>query len=484
MGKLKNRAVHIFFSFFALFIVLLVFLIFDFEQPIKSGLYKLTFLNLLVYLFIFISSYKYQRKINVYTVLILLTIPFYLGDQLSIVLGYENKMLEEYRSILDGVISNRSIFMAMFLIMWSLLFLHVGYLLTYKPRSAVKTIEQNAFEGNRAGKIVGWLFLIVTLIPALITRIYDVYMTITLGHLAYRLEAPSTGFIYYMSYFADWFVPSSFILLIFSTNRIEKRIATGAILLYCLLYLLSGNRMDIFGYVVALVCVYIYRFRSKITKKKVFLATFFGLFTIFVFEIVGYSRNAAGGISMFSLDNILSVISEGLIYSVFRTTGNTFTSVSNTIQCVPALESFNYGKSILGSLVYVFPSVLRGNSLDNIVTHISALLSPYYYGWNVSGYGSSFITEAFFNYGYFSIFIVCIYGMIIGKIVSNIENGAGNRPFLFYFSIFMLIEITMGIRNDLYFIPRHIVLYVAVPYIFYSLLSIKSNFCSNRRLAN
>ena len=453
---------------------------FNYSQDLESGIIELTIYCLFIYLWIFLSSYYVKNRIDIYSILILITIPFYLGDQLSVLLGYQEYMLASDHSILDGIIPNGDIFKAMFYLSESLLALHFGYMIGIKNK--VIAVDSHfegviAKENSQRNKMrfIALVLYFATIIPALIIRIYDIYMSMVMGHLAYRLYGAVSGILYYFDYFADWFAPACLMLLVFCKNSFEQKVATFSIIGYCGLYLLSGNRMEIVGIAFATLCVYIYWYDLKISAGNVIKFAILGILLISVFLAVGSTRNASGGFDMFSAETFSNIFGGKFLYSIFETTGNTFTSIANTIRCVPSMIDYNYGKSVLGSLLYILPSSLREPYLSSIVTHISSVLSPYYYGWNLAGYGSSFITEAFFNFGYFGLLIICVYGAITSKIINVIENCDKNKPFVYYAAIYMILEIANAIRNDLYFIPRHVVLYVLIPY-FLSLFLSKRSF--------
>ena len=465
----KKKFIHIFVTFILAVFICFYFFYFDTNSELEFGLKKTTLLSIVIYIWLLYSSYSINNGINIYLIIIILTIPFYLGDQLSLILGYKELMLKSDHSILDGIISNESIFKAMFYMIECLLFLHVGYLSSQKGHFFNNTEYANVSINTTQIKqmnFTGWIIYILTIIPTIVIRVYDVFMSIKMGHLAYRLYGSVSGVLYYFDYIADWFIPGCLIILIFNNTVFEKKVASVSVAIYFFLYLLSGKRMEIIGAVFAIACVYLYWYKIKISKNNIFGIIISSIVIIFIFQIVGNMRNASGGIKMFSIESIEEALSSNFLYGVFETTGNTFTSIANTIECVPSRVDFNKGKSLLGAILYLFPSTIREPYLSHVITHISAKLSPFYYGWEISGYGSSFITELFFNFGYYGLLISILYGIIVGKVVNSIENVNLKQPFTFYLCIYLLLEIVQGVRNDLYFIPRHLFLYVFMPYIF------------------
>lgn len=474
----QDKLTSICITFFITLVILALSYVFDYESDLKTSLWWLTWLCIIVYAWILYSSYLISfRKINIYFSLILLTIPFYLGDQISIIFGYEERMFASDHSILDGIIPNKAIFIAMFFLIECLLFLHIGYLVGYtspQKKVLISHADINYSEISRMN-LIGWGIYFLTFIPMIVIRAYDIYMSRSMGHLAYRLSNKVNGVLYCFDYIADWFIPACLIILISAVHKRDKNIATLSIIGYWILYLLSGNRMEIIGSFFAVAGIYLYWYKIKVSKITLVKFIAIAIIGILIFQIVGAARDVSDGSGIFSLETFNIVMKKGFLYGIFETTGNTFTSIANTIRCVPDFVDYNYGKSVIGSVLYIFPRVFREPYISDIICHISAVLSPYYYGWTISGYGSSFITEAYFNWGYFAIIAVMIYGWIVGKVMSTIEQAAHNTPFLFYFCIYMLLEMALAIRNDLYFIPRHLFLYVLIPYFFTLILKWKRN---------
>lgn len=472
----SNKFVHLVITVFLLLIVVMVWSFWDssYHTNLVDGLNTLTYICIIVYCWISFSAYRIHGRPNIYFALILLSIPFYLGDQLSVLLHLQDKMMTSDHSILDGIIPAEDIYSAMFLLMSCLLTLHIGYVVVYRKVNSDEIYNEESGVITRSSmRMVGMIIYAITIVPTFIARMYEMYIAITIGHLSFRLSSGQyfTGIFYLFDYLSDWFVPSCFMILIANHKNKDKIFSTISILAYCVIYVLSGNRFEILGIVFALSCVYIYWFGVKVPLRKIVKYGIVAIIGIIVFEIVGAARNVSSGVSMFSKEVLDAVFERGILYSIFETTGNTFTSIANTIRCVPKMVPFNYGKSIIGSLIYVLPSGIRNSLLGDTILHISATLSPYYYGWTMSGYGSSYITEAYFNFGYFAIPIIIIYGIVLATVSNNFVRRSKENAYKFFFYIYLINEFAMAIRNDLYQIPRHLVLYVLLPYFVCKLIS-------------
>lgn len=78
------------------------------------------------------------------------------------------------------------------------------------------------------------------------------------------------------------------------------------------------------------------------------------------------------------------------------------------------------------------------------------------------GMGSSFIIEAFYNFGYLGIFMMIFYGYLIAIICRKmdlIRKGKSKDVILTYFIFYMAAETLFWVRSDARMLLREIVFY-------------------------
>jgi len=450
---------------FILLVLSFIVTLFDHPNNIISAIQVYTIFAIIVYCWIIFSApSKVENKINLYRIFILLTVPFYFGGQILVLLGYEGRLEAERYSLLDGRLSLDSTVMAMQFIISALLCIHIGYLLTnpaYEERIATSKIARNE-EIIRGINIVATILIVATIGPSVARLVYDIVSARAFGHLAaynMRSEEDYMGIWFIFTYIQGWFLPACYMKLI--AGKYKKGIYI-LLLAYCVLYLMSGSRFQILLILFSVFMIEAYWNEREINKKAIIVTLVAGWFLLVLLRSVSYTRDLTG--SGLSVDSVMDVIGGGVVYEGLFETSTTFTSIVSIIQRCPSYLPFNYGLSVLGSLIYVLPSFLRPSIINNIVLHISAVLSPLYYGYKGAGYGSAFLAEAYFNYGYFSYLILVFFGILLGVLIRKIIHAAYEKDaYIFLVSMYIMSELAWGIRADLYLVPRHVVYYMIIP---------------------
>lgn len=88
------------------------------------------------------------------------------------------------------------------------------------------------------------------------------------------------------------------------------------------------------------------------------------------------------------------------------------------------------------------------------------------------GIGSSFIAEAFWNFGYGSLFIALIFGILVGTLTKNISKYSWyQNSRMFYLSIFIAQICLFYVRSDTISFWRNFVYYGIAPLLLTVLLS-------------
>ncbi|WP_392486712.1 O-antigen polysaccharide polymerase Wzy [Haloimpatiens sp. FM7315] len=446
--------------------------------------YSMGFVSL-VYAYLIFSTYKETGIAHFYFVFLVISIVFYYGQHIAVILNYEYIHSQSY-SIIDGIVTSDNIVNASFLIIQCLLLLHVGYViglqfnLKYKLDDSynnVNNITSNSLI-NKSFVYTAWIFFVISVVPMLIMLLRQINLTETYGYLQRRtMESSETYYIdiginKYVMYLSQWFLPSLYMLLISYSKKNKHRWVYLIIIAFCSLYLMTGSRYILLkvGLVIFLIqFIWIKPLNRRTTIKLLLI----GLSAIVVLKAITYFRaDTSAGIS-----DLLSIISklldDNLICGTLWETGITFTSISNMIQKCPSVVPYFYGKSYIGSILCILPEFLRFGFFDKYTLTISSTFSPLYYNTNLFGYGSSFIAEAYYNFGYFVLPVMVLFGYAIARLENKLVKAKINcNAGLFLVLVYIFAELLYGIRNDLYSIPRTIVLYVGIPLLFAKLLNI------------
>lgn len=420
-------------------------------------------LAIVTYSWIVFSNKLYiNNKINLFLIYTLLTLPFYFGGQVLVLLGFESRLASELYSLVDGRVPMSCNVEAMKYIIISLQVLNLGYqfiLKEYKKDTLLKEkITRETL--NRISNVV----IILTIFPTIARLGYDIVNARVYGHLAAfnaRSEEEYLGIWYVLSYLKGWFLPACYMKLI-SCKEKSRIIVKALLLMYCVLYLLSGSRYEIVQVIFTIFIIEFYVNNShKMKINKLLKAALLTLFCIIILRSVSYTRDATG--SGLSLESIINVLGGGVLYESLFETSTTFTSLSNLLLYCPTTLSYNYGQSYLGGMLYTLPAFLRPEYMNNITLHISSVLSPYYYGFIGAGYGSSFLTEAYFNFGYCSYILIFGFGILLRKITDKISFSEKESCVGIVIAVCLMSELLWIIRSDTYLVLRHLVYYTILP---------------------
>ena len=458
--------------------ILLVFLQFDVSGDMYCQYRYYGIIAILGYVWIFFSNSKrLSNKINLFLVFIALTIPFYFGGQILILLGYGAKLADERYSLVDGRVGMQYNIAAMKYIIISLRCLNIGYQFRRNNRDSQKKFRNaestfSADDQSAAINLVATILIIVAAVPTIVRLGYDISVAKAIGHLAYlheKSEDSYMGIWFAMSYIQGWFLPACYMKLVCGKPK-GKRIIYILLAIYMILYLMTGSRYEIIQIAFAIFVINTYTSDKKIRLRDIIIFIVIGYIAIVILRSVSYTRDVTG--SGLSLSSIANVLGGNVLYECLFETSTTFTSISNTIMHVPSTIYYNCGKSILGAFNYILPAFLRISPLNNIVLQLSSKLSPLYYGYSGAGYGSSFLTESYFNYGFFSPCIMLFFGYFLNLLTSRLAYfSINNDKRKFIISLYIMTELVWAIRQDMYLIPRHLVYYILIPLVISSLLA-------------
>lgn len=432
---------------------------------LEIGYTRFMFIVIPIYIWILLSSYLLKNEFDFYFGFIFVTLLFYFGGQILVSLGYYDKLSIRDFSVIDGRIPNEFIFEAMKSILIYLLCIHIGYLFSSlnNNRKYKISILNSKIITKESLRKVSILLICISIFPMLIRMSQGAIQAQTLGHLTYRsLKVAETGVSKILSFIMGWFIPSCYLLLICSKKRSDDIIAYSCILLYVIIYILTGSRYQLIEIIVVIVLINIFWKNNKKINKTYIIKMILGALIVSVFlKVLGYIR---AGNEMTVMAIVSDIMENNIIYEILYTTSTTFTTISNIFYCCPNMIPFNYGKGLLGSLLYCLPNFMRPEWISSLNIDVEKVFSPLYYNWDISGYGSSFIAEAYFNYSYLTPLFMMIFGLLIGWICKNIKQSSNNKDYcMFYFLAYLSSELFWGIRNDLFLIPRHLCLYVFIP---------------------
>ncbi|HFI0579525.1 TPA: O-antigen polysaccharide polymerase Wzy, partial [Streptococcus suis] len=403
-------------------------------------------------------------------IFILLSFPFAYGQH--VVALFDSNYFFRFQTfhILDGRLQDSSIINATYFIIVFLILLTVGYILSntyFKEQVDVK--ESSSMAGRSLVIFISLIFLLISAYPAFKEVIAQYNLSREFSYLARRQLESQENYFELLGvgareiYLGKWFLPSIYMLLL-SFREIKKRVIPYSILLaYSAIYMLTGSRFTLLK-IILVVFLIEYVWHKSITLRQLKYFPIVLLPLVVLFSVFTSLRGGSAVTIEDFFTNASLYINGSPLSATLWETGITFTSVSNVIDKVPSVVPFFVGKSYLGAMLVCLPAFLRFGFTDNNVFTISSTFSPLYYGTKGFGYGSSIYAEQFYNFGYFALIVAIFLGIIIGKLEKKMILYQKQRNLSqFLLIIFILGELIYSVRNDLYAIPRTVLISVGIP---------------------
>lgn len=406
-------------------------------------------------------------------IIYILSVLFYFGQYVLIMIGCSDRLQGEYVSLLCGRVERQYIIKGMYVLSRSLLFLNLGYLVFLKkPRFNIEKkneeqISANCIEFYSGYALIARLLFIFSSIGMAISLAYD----ISVGSYGLRRMTETSVYtfssgnpLFYAKYISQWFLPSIYMLMIYEVNKSKKkyRLLLGVLLVYSALYLISGSRFEIIKIVCAVVLLHT-TFVNTIRVKDII--KYSPLVIVFGVVLSGISAVRSSSFTASSLAQYLITTGfKDLLYNILSETGLTAVSLSNTLQHCPSEVPHYYFMSLLKAFCSILPSFINP-MYSEVTKSVSNVFSPYIFGSVRSGYGSAFVTEAYYYWGNMMYVVIMLYGCIIAEMKSVAEGVINKKNAYAIFSvIYMYSEMMYCIRTDVIGLFRTFVYCVILPY--------------------
>lgn len=473
MKKIKTES----FSLLCLFIVNTTIWFVISNAKITQGM--IIFLDIWIivcYIFMLHAVRRGCNGINYLSAWLVISIPFYFSQILFFYYNQDVGYLDNIRSIFNGIFTDETILKTAFFSLDCLLILTFAAVESYEKsqnsfggRAESEDIEENSmvYGDNSTLKymhIVGTVLFAASIIPTIYYWIYAGTVGRTLGYSemkAINAAASRSSLIFYSSVISGWFLPSCYMLIISSKSKLETSLVKLALAGLALLIFRAGTRYRAIEIVVAYVLIDRYWIDrdKKINLKKyvVIIGAVFVISVLIRLARIGGNYSGLGSISILS--------------SLVGDTGSTNMINCAALQFIPDKADYGYGISFLYGLVAVLPNSLRQSIFPNFQTDITGDLLTKMSGVTWSSFGSSIIAEGFFNFGYFSLLLMILYGVMIGKIVNIQKNRIGQlSPCKFLAYVYICSEFVFAIRSEFSSSFRSIIYYVLIPIVLVKIL--------------
>lgn len=311
-------------------------------------------------------------------------------------------------------------------------------------------------------KIVGWVLIILSIIPFLLTIKIILSSASNIGYLAYFESYNINTWLLNGSLFLP--VGAYFLFASQIRLNVSKITSTVLIFAYSLAYLMIGSRNKAILNLVILVWL------NQMIGIKIprWILLSFAIAILIMAPILAVIRMAPdihladawaffGGISGLN-DIIIASLSQLGIYSNIVTT---------TVATFPNSMDFNWGRSYLNAVYFVIPNFFlpRGEHFGLDLSTVTWLADSYYSELAQKGLGFgtgfSFIAEAYESFGWVGIpFIMPVVGYFVGYLSNSTKS---RKPLALAFTASILRPLLFYPRDALYSLSRGIMWYGIVP---------------------
>ena len=458
---------------------------FDYSKNITLGFFLLV---IPAYFYIIYNSFQHHKPIGFISIFLILSIYFYYGQYIVTLTDYSDVLYQKYISLNNGKIDNKCVIRAYYMLFRSLLVLYLGYYV-YRYMKNSRSEGQNDLKDD-IEIIIPRKYETISLIIFTISSICEFVVlarNATMGNYLelravdseiYRFS--SGNILFYFGYFSKWFLPSSMMLLILYALKKDKKyyMILLALSVFTILYVRTGARYMIVKMLFSCFIIHHYFYR-RFTKRDFVVIVAFLLFTIPLMQILTVAR-AVGPVSIESISAETKNISSDLFFEILSTGGASI-SLANTLQYCPSLVDHQYFVFFYKMFANVLPTFL--NPIRELsMTTTSSIFSPLLYNYEGNGYGSSFITEAYYSWGKYMYIYVFFFGFLLGYLQSKLDfNRKTMHIFGIFSSILLFSDFIYALRNDVFETFRSYLYCVVFPLFLITILSDRESYIINTK---
>lgn len=394
-------------------------------------------------------AFRLTGSISFYLLVLLVSFPFYFGKQFLVAFGL--KPVRIYIS--SAALTVSSTWESSFFILLSLSILQLGYCLFAKRRSPdlrAQAEQARCSKSYYALRKASVFLIVVLAIPTLLYLFQNIQLTNSVGYgarfsdAAFRRSGIDNAFGILAA-----IMPYA-LLAAFLTREKGEKWQILATCLYSGLYMMQGSRTDVFVLALAFAYVWFLCYSNKSAAAS-FLQM--GAALLLLAALFSFGSFARAGFS--DIGTVSDVDDSNIIVEALGEASCTYSVTAKVIEMVPEKIKTAGGETYLAGLLYIFPNGLTGNAYLQSKS-VDEVFSPYLTSYG--GVGSSFIAEAYYNFGIYSFILFFTYGVFIAMLQNAVERSyeKGSYGTLFACcSAFMLMS--FYIRSDVRTFPRYFI---------------------------
>lgn len=401
---------------------------------------------------------------NYFTIILLLSYLYYFGQYLLVFFHIEMKRQFTILNTYTPTVINRA---AVYLEI-NIVVLHAFTVLFQNP---AKKIAENTFKPGRIKvnkkvfRYVALLLFVVSFACEVFLLIFKIRLNVTQGYsVALNTHYSGAGaFSHIVNFGSTLFLPALFASFVSTKGKKKLTIFVWIVyIIFIILYFMSGSRFEA---VISLagVCLYYNCYCKKINVKKLLLIAIVGVAVLYICSLLSNVRRITNygktnsAVVIFS-EALHDTNKDNIFTDVISTAGMQVLTVTAVYDNCPSEIPYSYGEYYLFGILRIIPNITGGTNIfitDSIDTMFRKFLTVTY------GMGSSFIIEAYYNFGYAGILMMGVYGWLIAYIINLMENKQKQEEnlILTYFVYYIAATSFFWIRSDARFLVREIVFY-------------------------
>lgn len=414
-----------------------------------------------VYAYMIISWFSCcSDKLNYFTMILVLSYLYYFGQYLLNFFGVE--LTGQYT--INNIYTPSRINSAALYLLLNMVVLHFSVILFQRVTRKEK-IHVESSKDKQAFQYVSLILLGGSFVCEIAVLLFKISINRISGY-SVALNTNYTGagsFSYIVNFASTLYLPSLFAALVSTKGTRLKVIPWISYVIFVVLYFMSGSRFEA---VVSMAGIFllINFYYKKINLRKLIKFGIIGVIVLYICalmsnvrRITNYGRSGSYG----------SIVQEALndtadgnfLTETISTAGFQVLTVTAVYENCPEKIDYSYGTYYLGGIIRVIPNLLGGENkliTDSIDTMFKQFLTKTY------GMGSSFIIEAYYNFGNFGILMMLFYGYLISYVsekMGNIRSKKLDDEILTYFIFYIAATSFFWIRSDARFLVREIVYY-------------------------
>lgn len=347
-------------------------------------------------------------------------------------------------------------------------FFHIGGLLSCSQNSqTISCVVKNTdseliyLENQICGiKLVGKIFLIISVIPFIIETVTIFHIAATLGYGGLYIQEAKIGIFNIINILSQYFLPGLLCLLVVEGSKIKRNIYIVIFILDVAFWMFVGGRSN--GVIIAaILLMYFHICVRKIKFKQAAIVIVIGFFFISLLSAVSDTRSNTK--ASFVTSFVENFGKADPFYDAISEMGGSMFPLIKTMTIVPEQQDYRYGSSYLWASTSVIPNLgfwdlHPAMKYANLNDWLQKTLRLNY------GPGFSIIAEAYINFGDYGCLMMLLLGYIFG-LIFNIDLENKYSPLKLIMSLLFCYLIIKTVRNSFLATVRSLFYYILPIYL-------------------